>query len=81
MKTYRLAPLVALLCLVAATAFLTPRVIANDVRTTAMAVNASTNRTVTGLVWMVGKNRGEYLTGPEIEKVLEITPHTAEEQA
>ena len=75
MKTYRLAPLTAFVCLFAATAFLTPRVIANDAPTTALAVNALANRTMTGLVWMVGKNRGEYLTGPEIEKVLEGNPH------
>jgi hypothetical protein len=30
---------------------------------------------MTGLVWMVGKNEGQYLTGPEIEKVLEANPH------
>jgi len=52
-----------------------PGAVASEARTPALAVNAPTNRTVTGLVWMVGKNRGEYLSGPEIEKVLEGNPH------
>jgi len=37
--------------------------------------SAPTNRTLTGLVWKVGKNHGKYLTGPEIETALEGNPH------
>jgi hypothetical protein len=75
MNTYPIAPLVARVCLLAATALLTPRAVAADARTAAIAVNAPTNRTMTGLVWKVGKNHGKYLTGPEIESVLEGNQH------
>lgn len=75
MKVYRPICLVVLLCLVAAMAFFTPRVVAGYARTAAMAVNPPTSGTLTGLVWMVGKNGGKYLTGPEIEEVLAGNPH------
>ena len=75
MITYRFVPLVALLCLLAATAFPSPLAVASDGQTAATTVNALTRPTMTGLVWMVGKNGGEYLTGREIEKVLEDNSH------
>jgi arylsulfatase A-like enzyme len=58
-----------------ATAFLPPRAVAGDAPTSAPAVNAPINRILTGLVWKVGKNHGTYLTGPEIETVLDGNPH------
>lgn len=67
MKLYRLISLVVLPGLFAVTA-LAPRAFASD-------AGATAGRTLTGLVWMVGKNRGEPLTGPEIEKVLDANPH------
>jgi hypothetical protein len=75
MKPHRFVPLIAQLCLLAATAFPTPQAAGGNARMAAMALNAPPIRTLTGLIWSVGKNRGEYLTGPEIEKVLETNPH------
>ncbi len=74
MKSCLLASPLARLGLFAATAILAPHAL---VSAEPAAGNAPPGRTTTGLIWMVGKNQGAYLTGSEIEKVLENNPYVS----